>query len=62
MPLRSQFDLKSSFAPQGVLSLANGDSVEGLFNGDWTSGLKVVGTYTKPTNDEPGISDRESQL
>lgn len=52
MPLRSQ----------GALSLANGDSVEGLFNGDWTSGLKVVGTYTKPTNDEPGISDRESQL
>lgn len=47
---------------KGVLSLANGDSVEGLFNGDWTSGLKVVGTYTKPTNDEPGISDRESQL
>lgn len=42
--------------------MANGDTMEGLFSGDWISGLKVVGTYTKPTNDVPGISDRENQL
>uniref|UniRef100_A0AAQ4QXW3 Alsin Rho guanine nucleotide exchange factor ALS2 a n=1 Tax=Gasterosteus aculeatus aculeatus TaxID=481459 RepID=A0AAQ4QXW3_GASAC len=34
---------------KGVLSLANGDSLEGMFSGEWTTGLKVVGTYFKPS-------------
>ncbi|XP_040003965.1 alsin-like isoform X1 [Xiphias gladius] len=43
---------------KGVLSLANGDCLEGLFSGEWSTGLKVVGTYTKPAADEPENRDR----
>lgn len=34
--------------PQGVLTLANGDYLEGSFSGEWGSGLKVAGSYFKP--------------
>ncbi|XP_017279385.1 alsin isoform X2 [Kryptolebias marmoratus] len=37
---------------KGVLTLTNGDSLDGLFTGEWRTGLKVVGTYTKPAADE----------
>ncbi|KAG7502317.1 alsin-like isoform X2 [Solea senegalensis] len=38
---------------KGVLSLVNGDCLDGMFSGEWNTGLKVVGTYTKPATDEP---------
>ncbi|XP_068185150.1 alsin-like isoform X2 [Antennarius striatus] len=47
---------------KGVLALSNGDYLEGLFSGEWTTGLKVVGTYTKPVGDEPEIRDRNILL
>eukprot|EP00064_Thunnus_orientalis_P022355 superscaffoldBa00007454_g22549 len=47
---------------KGVLSLANGDSLEGLFNGEWTTGLKVVGTYYKPAVEGPEDKDRNNLL
>lgn len=37
---------------QGVLTLANGDRLDGLFSGEWSAGLKVVGTYVKPAMDD----------
>lgn len=33
---------------QGLLTLANGDFLEGVFSGEWGSGLKVSGSYFKP--------------
>uniref|UniRef100_A0A8C2ZHE2 Alsin Rho guanine nucleotide exchange factor ALS2 n=1 Tax=Cyclopterus lumpus TaxID=8103 RepID=A0A8C2ZHE2_CYCLU len=45
---------------KGILSLANGDCLEGLFSGEWTAGLKVVGTYIKPSADEPENKERNS--
>uniref|UniRef100_A0A3Q3BBA9 Alsin Rho guanine nucleotide exchange factor ALS2 b n=1 Tax=Kryptolebias marmoratus TaxID=37003 RepID=A0A3Q3BBA9_KRYMA len=33
---------------KGVLTLANGDYLEGSFSGEWGSGLKVTGSYFKP--------------
>lgn len=50
------------FPLQGVLLLPNGDCLEGLFSGEWTSGLKVVGTYTKPFVDEPVNKERMNML
>ncbi|XP_035532248.1 alsin-like isoform X4 [Morone saxatilis] len=47
---------------KGVLSLANGDCLEGMFSGEWTAGLKVVGTYTKPVVDEPDNKERNCLL
>uniref|UniRef100_A0A8C2ZGV8 Alsin Rho guanine nucleotide exchange factor ALS2 n=1 Tax=Cyclopterus lumpus TaxID=8103 RepID=A0A8C2ZGV8_CYCLU len=47
---------------KGILSLANGDCLEGLFSGEWTAGLKVVGTYIKPSADEPENKERNSLL
>uniref|UniRef100_A0AAQ5ZFQ1 VPS9 domain-containing protein n=1 Tax=Amphiprion ocellaris TaxID=80972 RepID=A0AAQ5ZFQ1_AMPOC len=41
---------------KGVLSLSNGDCLDGMFSGEWSSGLKVVGMYTKP-----GIYETESK-
>ncbi|XP_034145403.1 alsin isoform X3 [Esox lucius] len=34
---------------KGVLTMANGDYFEGSFNGEWGSGLKVGGSYFKPS-------------
>lgn len=48
------------FPLQGVLSLPNGDCLEGVFSGEWTSGLKVEGTYTKPLLDQPENKERIS--
>ncbi|XP_047226297.1 alsin-like isoform X4 [Girardinichthys multiradiatus] len=36
---------------KGVLTLANGDCLDGLFSGEWRTGLKIVGTYVKPSLD-----------
>lgn len=47
---------------QGVLSLPNGDFLEGTFSGEWIMGLKVVGTYRKPAPDEPDDKDRNRHL
>uniref|UniRef100_A0A8D3A2Y2 VPS9 domain-containing protein n=1 Tax=Scophthalmus maximus TaxID=52904 RepID=A0A8D3A2Y2_SCOMX len=47
---------------KGVLSLPNGDCLEGHFSGEWSKGLKVVGTFTKPAIDEPDNKDRNSLL
>ncbi|XP_072768125.1 alsin-like isoform X2 [Nerophis lumbriciformis] len=47
---------------KGVLSLANGDSIEGHFSGEWNAGLKVTGTYTKLAADEPEDKDRDHFL
>ncbi|KAM4626097.1 alsin [Discoglossus pictus] len=33
---------------KGLLTMPNGDCIEGLFSGDWGSGIKVTGTYSKP--------------
>ncbi|XP_035501348.1 alsin isoform X1 [Scophthalmus maximus] len=33
---------------KGVLTMANGDFLEGSFGGEWGSGLKVTGSYFKP--------------
>eukprot|EP00063_Salmo_salar_P062995 XP_014037830.1 PREDICTED: alsin-like [Salmo salar] len=38
---------------KGTLSMSNGDYVEGQFNGEWSSGLKIMGTYMKPDLSEP---------
>lgn len=42
---------------QGVLTLANGDRLDGLFSGEWSSGLKVVGTYVKSAMDDDKEKD-----
>ncbi|XP_074515820.1 alsin-like isoform X1 [Sebastes fasciatus] len=47
---------------KGVLLQANGDSLEGQFSGEWSVGLKVVGTYIKPTADEPENKERNNLL
>ncbi|KAM3856982.1 alsin [Diretmus argenteus] len=33
---------------KGVLTMANGDYLEGSFSGEWGAGLKVTGSYFKP--------------
>lgn len=33
---------------KGFLSLPNGDHIEGQFMGEWATGLKIEGKYTKP--------------
>ncbi|XP_061463962.1 alsin isoform X2 [Rhineura floridana] len=39
---------------KGTLTLPNGDTIEGIFNGEWGSGIKITGTYFKP-----GLYDHE---
>ncbi|XP_063806524.1 alsin isoform X2 [Pseudophryne corroboree] len=34
---------------KGTLTMSNGDSIEGVFSGEWGSGIKVSGTYIKPS-------------
>ncbi|XP_072473393.1 alsin [Notamacropus eugenii] len=34
---------------KGTLTMPNGDYIEGLFNGEWGSGIKITGTYFKPS-------------
>ncbi|XP_059199040.1 alsin-like isoform X2 [Centropristis striata] len=47
---------------KGVISLPNGDWLEGQLTGEWTTGLKVVGTYIKPSAEEPENKERTSLL
>ncbi|XP_053218351.1 alsin isoform X1 [Podarcis raffonei] len=34
---------------KGRLTLPNGDTIEGIFSGEWGSGIKIAGTYFKPS-------------
>lgn len=34
---------------KGTLALPNGDYIEGTFSGEWGSGIKITGTYFKPS-------------
>ncbi|KAF7243685.1 Alsin [Varanus komodoensis] len=34
---------------KGTLTFPNGDTIEGTFNGEWGSGIKIAGTYMKPS-------------
>lgn len=45
--LISVIHLLSCDLMQGVLSIPNGDSFDGIFVGEWGSELKVTGTFTK---------------
>ncbi|XP_061697615.1 alsin-like isoform X2 [Syngnathoides biaculeatus] len=47
---------------KGILSLANGDTLEGHFSGEWSTGLKVDGIYTKLAADEIEDKDRKNFL
>ncbi|XP_077393600.1 alsin-like isoform X3 [Festucalex cinctus] len=47
---------------KGVLSLANGDTLEGHFSGEWSAGLKVDGVYTKLAADEIEDKDRKNLI
>lgn len=33
---------------KGILFMPNGDSLDGVFDGQWGTGLRVAGTFTKP--------------
>ncbi|KAM4697842.1 alsin [Rhinophrynus dorsalis] len=46
---------------KGVLKMSNGDCIEGHFSGEWGTGIKVNGTYSKPSlyNDE---TEKEKSL
>ena len=47
---------------QGVLTMPNGDRIEGTFQGQWNEGLKINGMYIKgngpPTNTAALFSER----
>ncbi|XP_075965332.1 alsin-like [Anarhichas minor] len=60
--LQGEFSEDWTVNGKGVLSLANGDCLEGLFSGEWTTGLKVDGTYLKPSADEPENKERNGLL
>ncbi|XP_029935895.1 alsin-like isoform X2 [Myripristis murdjan] len=47
-----------SVSGKGVLSLVNGDWLEGVFTGEWAAGLKVVGIFTKAAPCEPESRER----
>ncbi|XP_049743812.1 alsin isoform X1 [Elephas maximus indicus] len=34
---------------KGTLTMPNGDYIEGFFSGEWGSGIKITGTYFKPS-------------
>lgn len=34
---------------KGTLTMQNGDYIEGYFSGEWGSGIKITGTYFKPS-------------
>ncbi|KAH8019807.1 hypothetical protein HPB51_022475 [Rhipicephalus microplus] len=46
----------------GVLSLSNGDSIQGSFCGVWSEGIKVSGVYQKAVADEQCTSDVDSLI
>lgn len=37
------------YSLKGTLTLPNGDYIECLFSGEWGSGIKITGTYFKPS-------------
>ena len=43
---------------QGTLTMANGDYIEGQFNGSFTEGVKVNGTFHK--NCEPQVDPKKA--
>ncbi|XP_073407624.1 alsin [Dendrobates tinctorius] len=45
---------------KGVLRMSNGDCIEGVFSGEWGSGIKVNGTYIKPSLYEGEKEDSKS--
>ncbi|XP_075898354.1 alsin isoform X5 [Nelusetta ayraudi] len=45
---QGEFSDDWTLSGKGVLTLANGDFLEGVFSGEWGSGLKVSGSYVKP--------------
>lgn len=47
---------------KGVLSLSNGDTIQGTFCGVWSEGIKISGTYQKAVADEQSISDVDSLI
>lgn len=47
---------------KGVLSLSNGDSIQGSFCGVWSEGIKVSGVYQKAVADEQCTSDVDSLI
>ncbi|XP_041857006.1 alsin-like isoform X2 [Melanotaenia boesemani] len=57
---QGEFSDEWTVSGKGVLSLPNGDCLDGLFSGEWSTGLKVVGTYTKPAIDVCGNKERKS--
>uniref|UniRef100_A0A8C0I9D6 Alsin Rho guanine nucleotide exchange factor ALS2 n=1 Tax=Bubo bubo TaxID=30461 RepID=A0A8C0I9D6_BUBBB len=44
-----EFSDNWTLSGKGTLTLPNGDYIEGLFSGEWGSGIKITGTYFKPT-------------
>ncbi|XP_051009824.1 alsin [Acomys russatus] len=46
---------------KGVLTMPNGDYIEGSFSGEWGSGIKIAGSYFKPSLYESG-TDRPKAL
>uniref|UniRef100_H3CDQ7 Alsin Rho guanine nucleotide exchange factor ALS2 n=1 Tax=Tetraodon nigroviridis TaxID=99883 RepID=H3CDQ7_TETNG len=60
--LQAEFSDDWVVSGRGVLLLPNGDWLEGVFSGEWPSGLKVDGTYTKPFVDEPVNKERTNMF
>uniref|UniRef100_A0A8C5PPW7 Alsin Rho guanine nucleotide exchange factor ALS2 n=1 Tax=Leptobrachium leishanense TaxID=445787 RepID=A0A8C5PPW7_9ANUR len=47
---------------KGLLTMSNGDCIEGVFVGIWGSGIKVNGTYLKPTLYDGEIENKSLKL
>ncbi|KAL1434229.1 hypothetical protein MTO96_011869 [Rhipicephalus appendiculatus] len=47
---------------KGVLSLSNGDTIQGSFCGVWSEGIKISGIYQKAVADEQCSSDVDSLI
>ncbi|XP_077584361.1 alsin-like [Stigmatopora nigra] len=45
---------------KGILSLANGDTIDGHFSGEWGGCLKLDGIYTRLTGDEMDDKERKN--
>ncbi|EEC09302.1 hypothetical protein IscW_ISCW008405, partial [Ixodes scapularis] len=46
----------------GILSLSNGDSIQGSFYGMWSEGIKISGVYQKSVADAYSLSEVESMI
>lgn len=47
---------------RGILSLSNGDSIQGSFYGMWSEGIKISGVYQKSVADAYSLSEVESMI